>query len=382
MRIAFYAPMKWPGHAVPSGDRLLARMFLAALQRAGHTPAVASRLRSWEGAGDAARQARLASIGARAAKRLIRHYRDRPDRAPELWFTYHVYHKAPDWIGPTVSDALGIPYVIAEASLSDRQVDGPWRRGHAAAAAAIRQADAVVCVNPADVPGVAAARRGRSPPVELAPFMDVDAFVGAGIEPAAQAAVQALDLPPDSPRLVTVAMMRHGDKLLSYRALADALGGLQDLPWHLVVVGDGAARAEVEHAFGVVAPQRVRYVGAQPAPVVAALLGRSDLFTWPAVAEVIGMALLEAQACGLPVVAGRRPGVQAVVDDARTGLLVRPGSTTEFAAAVRALLVDPARRALLARQAGLQVRARHDLSAAARVLGSVLAEVLAGRGGA
>ena len=36
MRIAFYAPLKSPNHPVPSGDRLMARLLIAALQRAGH----------------------------------------------------------------------------------------------------------------------------------------------------------------------------------------------------------------------------------------------------------------------------------------------------------------------------------------------------------
>jgi glycosyltransferase involved in cell wall biosynthesis len=166
--------------------------------------------------------------------------------------------------------------------------------------------------------------------------------------------------------------MRHGDKLLSYRALAASLAGLQDLAWQLVVVGDGAARAEVRQALAAVGADRVRYVGTQPLDVVAALLAQCDLFTWPAVAEPIGMALLEAQACALPVVAGRRPGVQAIVEDGRTGLLVTPGDDLAFAAAVRSLLSDPERRAAMAQLAARRARGRHDLAVAARMLGSVL----------
>jgi glycosyltransferase involved in cell wall biosynthesis len=380
MKIAFYAPMKWPGHVVPSGDRLLARMFVAALERAGHVPTVASRLRTWEGAGDAARQARIAAIGARMAKRLIRHYRQRADQAPDLWFTYHVYHKAPDWIGPVVSAELAIPYVIAEGSVARKQSAGPWRIGYAAGIAAVGRADAVICINPADVAGVASVRQGRSPPIYLAPFFDVDAFVAAGEEAGARAALQSLDLPRGSPRLVTVAMMRHEHKLASYRVLAAALGRLPDVPWHLVIVGDGPALADVQRAFAALGPQRVRFVGAQPAPVVAALLSRSDLFTWPAIGEAIGMVMLEAQACGVPVVAGRSPGVEAVVNDTETGLLVPPGDDVEFAAAVKALLADPVRRAALSHRARAQVRARHDIPGAADFLNSVLSDLRAARG--
>ena len=47
----------------------------------------------------------------------------------------------------------------------------------------------------------------------------------------------------ESPRLIAVAMMRHGDKLASYRLLGDSLSRLLDLSWSLEVVGDGPARA-------------------------------------------------------------------------------------------------------------------------------------------
>lgn len=380
MKVAFYAPMKWPGHAVPSGDRLLARMFVAALERAGHTVFVASRLRSWEGAGDATRQARIAAVGARMAQRLLRRYRDRVELAPDLWFTYHLYHRAPDWLGPAVSAGLSIPYVVAEASVGRKQSDGPWRNGYASALAAVRRADAVICVNPGDAPGIALARDGQTPPLQLAPFFDVGAFVASADGPQAQAVLRGFDLPRGSPRLVAVAMMRQRDKLDSYRVLAAALDRLRHRSWHLVVVGDGEARAEVEHAFAPLGAQRVRFVGSQPAPVIAALLGESDLFVWPAINEAIGMAMLEAQACGAPVVAGRSPGVAAVVSDRETGLLVPLGDDAAFAAAVETLLAEPARRAAMAQRAREQARARHDVAAAAAALDAVLSGARAARG--
>src|SRR5215472_3881449 len=99
MRIAFYAPLKPPDHPVPSGDRQMARLFLAALRCAGHEPVLASRFRSFEGRGDQHRQARLAAFGKKLADRFVRRCRTAPADAPDLWFTYHIYHKAPDWLG-------------------------------------------------------------------------------------------------------------------------------------------------------------------------------------------------------------------------------------------------------------------------------------------
>ena len=382
MRIAFYAPLKWPGHPIPSGDRLLARMFVAALERAGHDVVLASRLRAFEGRGDAARQARIAAVGAGLAQRLIRRWQRTGSAAPELWFTYHVYHKAPDHLGPRVARALGIPYVIAEASIAPRQRDGAWRDGHAAAAAAIRDADAVICVNPADVPHVTAARDAAAITTLLPPFCDVAGFVAAGATAEARAAAAALAPPQDSPRLVTVAMMRPGDKLASYLVLADALERLLDRRWHLVVVGGGSAEDEVRMRFAALGPGRATFVGTQPPPTVAALVAGADLFVWPAVAEVIGLALLEAQACGVPVVAGRRPGVAAIVEDGVTGRLTPPGDAAAFAAAVSTLLDQPEVRSGMARHARDHALARHDLAAAARALDALLTEVAARHGAA
>ena len=379
MRIAFYAPLKWPGHPIPSGDRLLARMFVAALERAGHDVVLASRLRAFEGRGDATRQARIAAVGAGLAQRLIRRWQRTGSAAPELWFTYHVYHKAPDHLGPRVARALGIPYVIAEASIAPRQRDGAWRDGHAAAAAAIRDADAVICVNPADVPHVTAARDAAAITTLLPPFCDVAGFVAAGATAEARAAAAALAPPQDSPRLVTVAMMRPGDKLASYLVLADALERLLDRRWHLVVVGGGSAEDEVRMRFAALGPGRATFVGTQPPPIVAALVAGADLFVWPAVAEVIGLALLEAQACGVPVVAGHRPGVAAIVEDGVTGRLTPPGNTAAFAAAVGALLDDSAARAAMGRRARVHAREHHGLASAARSLDALLARVTAAR---
>jgi len=344
-------------------------MFVAALERAGHEVSLAARLRAYDRTGDERRQRRIARIGGALASRLVDRWRRDGDRAPDLWFSYHVYHRAPDWIGPAVSVALDIPYVIAEASVAQKQHDGRWREGHAAAVAAIRSADEVICINPTDVSGIASVRRETRPAVQLPPFFDVGSFiaqVGESTSPAVHG------LPRDSPRLIAIAMMRHGNKLASYRALAAALSHVEHRPWHLVVVGDGDARSDVHAAFAGFAPGRVHFAGRQPRAAIAGLLGTCHLFTWPAVDEVIGMVLLEAQACGVPVVAGRGTGVASVVADGLSGLLVPAGDDPAFARAVESLLADATRRSEMAALARNYVLIRHDLPAAAAALDRIV----------
>lgn len=130
MRVAFYAPLKHPGHPVPSGDRRMARLLIAALETGGHEVDVASQLRSFEGAGDRGAQAGIRAAAATEADRLIARYREDPEATrPEIWFTYHVYYKAPDWLGPTVAAALQIPYMTAEASYAPKRAGGAWAQG-------------------------------------------------------------------------------------------------------------------------------------------------------------------------------------------------------------------------------------------------------------
>jgi glycosyltransferase involved in cell wall biosynthesis len=171
-------------------------------------------------------------------------------------------------------------------------------------------------------------------------------------------------------------MMRPGDKLASYRLLGAALEGLLDLRWSLEIVGDGPARSEVESALAPLGP-RVSYRGALDEAAVAASLAEADLFVWPAVNEAFGMALLEAQASGVAVVAGASGGVAGIVVSGETGLLAPPGDAASFAAAVRHLILDGAARRAMGGAARAKVERDHDLPAAAARLAATI-ELLSG----
>lgn len=372
MRIAFYAPMKPPTHPVPSGDRRMAGLLVGALRHAGHDVSLASPLRSYDRTGDAQRQARIRRIAARVTQRyLSRHHRHRPD----LWFTYHVYHKAPDWIGPAVAERLSIPYVVADPIVSPSQAGGPWALGYDAATAAIAKADRLIAFDPIDIPAVDRLRKCDGSITPLPPFLD--APPPRAPRPALRAALAAAhDLDPDIPWLATVAMMRRDVKRDSYRLLADALARLRSKKWVLLVAGDGPARNEIEPLLR--AAGRVVFLGRVADAEITDLYHAADLAVWPALKEGYAMALVEAQACGLPVVAGFRPGIAQVVDHGETGFLTPEGDGPALAAAIEKVLDDPH---ALAAMAG---RARHradrlGLDRAARRLDSVLQAVRTGQ---
>lgn len=345
----------------------MARLLIRALGEGGHGVAVASMFCSYDRSGDALRQLRLARLGRALAARMVRRLEARPraDR-PELWFTYHLYHKAPDWLGPTIAARLGIPYVVAEASHAPKQASGPWALGHRAAADAIAGADRVIALNSADLPCLRLLAGDGDRLVRLAPFIDAAPF--------RTAATNRRPTPASPPRLITVAMMRPGDKLASYRILGEALGRLVDRPWRLTVVGDGPARDDVRVALAAIA-DRVTWLGQVAPEALPELLSTADAFLWPAVNEAYGLALLEAQAAGLPVVAGRSGGVPDVVADGESGVVVAAGDAAAFAVAVAHVLDDPAARRRLGRAAWKRVRRQHVLPVATARLGAVLEAV-------
>ena len=117
------------------------------------------------------------------------------------------------------------------------------------------------------------------------------------------------------------------------------------------IVGDGGERASLERRvrqLGVAA--KVEFLGACDPARVAGVLARSTLFALPSPREAFGLALLEARAAGLPIVARTGGGVPEVVEHGRQGLLAK--TSHEFGDAIATLAGDDALRRRFAEAAG------------------------------
>lgn len=365
MSIALYCPMKPPDHPVASGDREFARLIARIIEGLGETPVLASRLRTWRAEPDAATFAALEAEAAAETNRIVAGWRDDAAR-PTAWITYHLYHKAPDWIGPAVTRALDIPYVVVEASRAAKRATGPWAPGFAAAERALAAADAVVAMHAEDREGLA-----HVVPADrlfgLTPFIDTTPF----------AAIVRQSRPAGTPlRLLAAGMMRRGNKQACYRTLADALALLVDRDWHLTIAGDGEAAGDIKPLFD---PARTTFLGAVDKARMVDVYANADLFIWPAVNEPFGLVFIEAQASGLAVVGGRARGVPEVVEDGVTGLLVKAGDANAFAGAIRELLGDDARRETFAAAARAKALSHHDIAQARDTLLAVLTAATARR---
>ena len=97
---------------------------------------------------------------------------------------------------------------------------------------------------------------------------------------------------------------------------------------------------------------------------------------WPAIREAYGMALLEAQAAGLPVIAGNVGGVPDIVRDGQTGILTAEGDAVAFAAALRSMIEQPERRAAYGAEARRITLEQHSVGVAAKQLDEMIMTVI------
>lgn len=144
---------------------------------------------------------------------------------------------------------------------------------------------------------------------------------------------------PDAARVLIVLAKLHAQK--GHRHLLDSLDSLlprvPDL--HVLIVGDGPDRRALEERVATMgATSRIHLLGSRSD--VPQLLAASDIFVLPSLWEGLPMALLEAMATGLAVVATDVSGSREVVIDGESGLLVPPGDARALEAAILRLLGD------------------------------------------
>jgi glycosyltransferase involved in cell wall biosynthesis len=345
VRCLFLAPLKPPDHLVPSGDRLIARQFMGLLDGLGFKVDLVSRLRT-----RCATPEDLPELVAAAKielERCISLENQASDNAA-LVFTYHNYYRAPDLIGPALARELGLPYVIAESSRSPHRVDGIWAEGHRLAEAASDAAAMIITPTAHDKVMLDRLRPPSQTVMHLKPFLDLSGW------PSAETPLKIRS--SGSVRLLTIAMMRLGNKVQSYAALASILGKLTVVDWTMDIVGDGEGRSEVEAHFAPFG-NRVYFHGAfDDRARMATLLQASDIFVWPAIEEPIGMVFLEAQAHGLPCIAFGYRGVPDVVEDCVSGFVIPPGDDALFVTRLGELIENSE----LAAQLGASARRNFD----------------------
>lgn len=349
----------------------MARLFIETLTRMGHDVTVLSQLRSYNPEGDPGREQQVAADAKQEIEHLTQSWQKDASARPDLLFTYHVYHKAADYLGPQLKARFGLPYIIAEPSVAPKRAAGRWAAGYRQAGTAIKMADALLAITTLDR-ACLASFAGAGKVIPFPPFLDPAPFAlaAAARDESRSRLAGQYRLAEDQPWLLAVGMMRPGDKLASFKRLAETLQLASDQPWQMLIAGDGPERQSIEAAFAPMG-NRVCFLGQMAGERLAGLYAACDLYVWPAVNEAYGMALLEAQSAGLPVLSVSTRGVPDIVIHGETGWLTGNDQPSTLHGGLQDMLADRTRLAGMSNAAKIRVARHLSITAAQERLASV-----------
>jgi glycosyltransferase involved in cell wall biosynthesis len=164
----------------------------------------------------------------------------------------------------------------------------------------------------------------------------------------------------------------HADALAAFAAVAGQVPRAR-----LVIVGEGQQRAALEAAVPQALRDRVTFTGWRDD--IPALLACLSVFIHPSRGEPFSLAILEASAAGLPVLAYDEGGPAEIVQNGRTGVLVPAGELKALGAALEHLLTDADTAKRMGEAGIVHVTASFRPEVAAARFEEVLAEVVAER---
>lgn len=353
MKIAFYAPLKPISHPNPSGDREIARSVHRYFLTQGGEVFILSEFRSrwfyrypgrWWG----------------WLRALVRAYRRAAVEKPDVFFTYHLYYKAPDPIGFLLAWWFRKPYFVFEGMYARKAARrmGRWT-GFLLTHLALRYAKRIFSDKTDDYNFLVQ----WFPPekvVYLPPSVDLERF-----RPDPQRSErmrERLGIAPEELVVVTIAMLRPDRKSEGVRFLLECLAELREegLLFRWVHAGGGQCFEEIRALAREQLGHRAQMLGSIPQDEIADLLRAGNIFAFPGIDEGFGLVYVEAQAVGLPVVAFANGGVADAVEDNHTGFLTPLMDKEAYKNALRSLLRDPLLRQRFSQRGPLFVRGKFD----------------------
>jgi glycosyltransferase involved in cell wall biosynthesis len=170
-------------------------------------------------------------------------------------------------------------------------------------------------------------------------------------------------------------LVGYAGRLVKEKGVYTLLEAMRQLPAavRLLMVGTGPEEnglRQLSMDYGL--DGRIEMIGPVPYREMPAILNRMDLLVLPSEEtkywkELFGRILIEAMACGLPIVASRSGGIPEVIGEA--GVLVQPGDARALAAALERLCTDLQERCELGRAARERALASFDVPVVAGILG-------------
>jgi glycosyltransferase involved in cell wall biosynthesis len=293
---------------------------------------------------------------------------------PDLWFTYHTYYKSPDLLGPAVCGETKLPYVIFQGMYSTkRRRDMRTFPGYVLNKKALCASQHLFTNRREDLTNL----ERILPPNHLTYLIPGIFPEDFRFDAEARDQFRGSWNVRNEPLILTAAMFRRGVKTRGLAWVIRACGRLfrQGRRLQLVIVGDGKEKARLQRLAAEELPGKVRFMGKVPRNEMYRIYSACDVFVFPGIRESLGMVFLEAQSCGLPVVAFDNGGIPEVVKDRKTGFLVPPFALDPFVQAIESLLADENLRHKMGQAARSYVRENHDLNRNYRKMETVLEKV-------
>ncbi|MFC1532796.1 glycosyltransferase family 4 protein [Thermodesulfobacteriota bacterium] len=372
MRIAFYMPFKPMGHSNPSGDLITGGELFEYLNKKGNSVTTISRLRTrwiyWK-----------PWLWPYILLEIFRILSSLRKDQVDIWVTYHSYYKAPDPIGPVCSRLLGIPYVIFQGIYSTKR----RRRvktlpGFILNRMALLSADIVFTNKKKDEVNL---KRiiPRNRLCYVKPGIDPQSFV---FDERARREMRSEWKVGDDPVILTAAMFRPGVKTEGLMLVIKSCGQLlnEGMRFWLVIAGDGSERRFLEDLAQRYLKGRVIFLGRIARKKMYRYYSGGDIFVFPGIRESLGIVYLEAQSCGLPVVAFNEWGAWEAVVNRKTGLLSNPSDLQRLKDNIALIIKNREIRAKMGLAAQRHVWKNHNTMKNYAVIETLLSDMAVERG--
>lgn len=148
---------------------------------------------------------------------------------------------------------------------------------------------------------------------------------------------QMLGLQEDDIFAISVAQLI---KRKNHTVLIQAVAALKDPRFHLFICGDGVQEEELKAKVTELGVEKqVHFFGFRKD--IDRLCSAADLFLFASLQEGLPVAVMEAMACGLPIIASDIRGNHDLIDDGKGGYLVAPDDAGGFVESIRKVLADP-----------------------------------------
>jgi glycosyltransferase involved in cell wall biosynthesis len=356
MRIAFYSPRASHLDLELSrgGDPVFLHSLFAALRARGHDIEIVSSL----DVGDVWRR-RI------PARRLVREaiaIRKRIKRfSPDAWLVYHTSRTYPDLFGWWQRPRR---YVLLFAhTWQSKRLPRRWKLLFSGAhTLSLRRADQVVASRPSSADRLRRRGIGRDRLVTV-PF----AVTVPEEMPTQNQARRRLELPEHCSVILSATRLPGldvmGQKTEMFLELLRVFAAMRSTSV-LVLVGDGPGRIHVQReVLSLGLDGRVRLVGATENEQMKWFYAGCDVYAYPNPLDRPWMSVLEAQACGRPVVTMRTDSAELTVDEGRTGLLA--DDLDEFREQLATLAADRARAKSMGTAARQFIADHHSIDARA-----------------